>query len=338
MATTRPVRSGLAPVLHGGFPRDDRAGILRHLAAIAEEGGFDTLWVEDHSRLPPEEIRASEGIAGRDEPLEAWTTLAFLAGVTRRVGLGTEVTPVTLRHPGLLAKSVATLDVLSEGRVIVGAGTGWHKPEFLSLGIPFERRDDRYAKSCEAIEVMQALWREPCVTLAGRFYALQAALLAPKPVQPGGPPLWFGGFSDQILAATVRYGHGWILGTNPDPVFVAERWARLRELATSAGRDPAEIRVAVPLMAHLSDDRERARDSIERYIARGDFGRWLGDFFGENARRFGLWGAPDDAIERLRPYLAVGVRDFIFDLRPPGIALETAELLAERVLPALAQA
>jgi alkanesulfonate monooxygenase SsuD/methylene tetrahydromethanopterin reductase-like flavin-dependent oxidoreductase (luciferase family) len=88
-------------------------------------------------------------------------------------------------------------------------------------------------------------------------------------------------------------------------------------------------------MAHISTDRERARTSIEGYIERGDFGRWLGDFFGENARRFGLWGTPDDALDRLQPYLEIGVRDFIFDLRPPGIAVETAELLANDVLPRL---
>jgi probable F420-dependent oxidoreductase len=335
-AAADPIRCGISPVLHGGFPGDDRGGLLRDLARTADEGGFDVFWVEDHSRLPPEEIRASEGEPERDEPLDAWTTLAYLAATTSRVRLGTEVTPVTLRHPSQLAKSVATLDVLSGGRVVFGAGTGWHKPEYLSHGIPFERRDERFAKSCEAIEVMQALWRQPHVDFDGRFYRLADAYLAPKPVQPGGPPIWFGGFSDQILIATVRYGHGWINGTNPDPAFVAERWARLRELATGAGRDPAEIRVCVPLMAHLSADRERARASIEGYIARGDFGTWLGDFFGENARCFGLWGTPDDALPRLEPYLDLGVRDFIFDLRPPAVARETAELLASHVLPRLA--
>lgn len=337
MGALEHIRCGLSPVLHGGFPGDDRAGLLRQLAAVADDGGFETFWVEDHTRLPAEEIRASEGRPERDEPLEAWTTLSVIAGVTRRVRLGTEVTPVTLRHPSLLAKTVATLDVLSSGRVILGAGTGWHKPEFLSNGIPFERRDERYAKACEAIEVMQALWREPRVDHSGRFYHLADAYLAPKSVQPGGPPVWFGGFSDQILTATVCYGQGWINGTNPVPEFVAERWTRLRELAAKAGRDPAKIRVAVPLMAHLSTDRERSRASLEGYIARGDFGAWLGDFFGENARRYGLWGTPDEALARLRPYLEIGVRDFIFDLRPPGIALETAELLASEVLPRLAE-
>lgn len=332
-----PIRCGLSPVLHGKFPGDDRAGLLRALATIADEGGFDTFWVEDHTRLPAEEIRASEGDPGRDEPLEAWTTLAVLAGVTTRVRLGTEVTPVTLRHPGLLAKSLATLDVLSGGRVVFGAGSGWHKVEFLSLGIPFEGREPRAVKMMEAIQVMQALWTKPSVDFHGKHYQLERALVSPPPIQPGGPPIWFGGFSDTILQAVVAFGTGWINGTNPAPAFVAERRNRLYELARETGRDPKGFRIAVPLMAHLSHDRERARASLERYIERGNFGAWLGEFFGENARTFGAWGTPEDALKQLRPYLDLGIRDFIFDLRPPGIVRETAELLASEVLPRLAQ-
>jgi probable F420-dependent oxidoreductase len=322
-------------VLHGGFPGGDRASLLSRLADIAEDAGFDTIWVEDHTRLPAEEISASEGIPSVDEPLDAWTTLAWLAARTMRVRLGTEVTPVTLRHPALLAKTIATLDVLSGGRVTLGAGTGWNRSEFTSLGMPFERRAERFAKSREAIEVMQALWTAKPVDYAGTYYQLDQALVAPPPVQPGGPPVWFGGFSDLLLDAVVRYGKGWILGTNPEPAFVAERWAVLRRMAEDIGRDPDEIRVVVPLMAHLSRNRERASASLDGYIERGDFGRWLGEFFGDNARRYGLWGTAEDAIERLRPYLAIGVRDFIFDLRPPAIAEETATLLAGEVLPRL---
>jgi probable F420-dependent oxidoreductase len=332
--TIEPILCGLTPVLHGGFPNDDRAGMLRRIATIADEGGFDVLWVEDHSRLPAEEITASEGVPGEDEPLEAWSTLAYLAAITTRVMLGTEVTPVTIRHPSHLAKVVATVSTLSGGRVIFGAGTGWNKPEYLTHGIPFERRQERFEKSCEAIEIMRALWTQPNVDFKGAHYTLEGAYLAPEP-EP--IPIWFGGFSDQLLAAVVRYGDGWILGTNPDPAFIVERRTRLHELCSEAGRDPAEIRICAPLMAHISTDRERARASIERYIERGDFGRWLGEFFGENARKFGLWGTSDDAFMRLQPYIEIGVRDFIFDLRPPGIMIETAELLANDVLPRLAK-
>lgn len=337
MTVDAPIKCSLSPVLHGGFPSNDRIGTLKRLAEIADTGGFDTFWVEDHSRLPEQEIRASEGRPDIDEPLEAWTTLSFLAGSTSRVRLGTEVTPVTLRHPGLLAKMIASLDVLSDGRVTLGAGTGWHKREFVTQGIPFEPRAERFDKACEAIEVMQLLWGGQICNYSGTYFELEDALVAPPPVQPGGVPVWFGGFSDSLFEALVKYGSGWILSTNPAPEFVVERRTRLREMAEAAGRDPDEIHVVVPLMAHLSTDKEKARSSIESYIERGDFAAWLGDFFGENAREYGLWGTPQDALQRLEPYLEIGITEFIFDLRPPSVAIETAELLASEVLPRLPQ-
>lgn len=333
--TGGPIRCGISPVLHGGFPDGDRPGLLRALAAVADQNGFDMFWVEDHTRLPAEEISASEGISDVDEPLDAWTTIAWLAGLTERVRFGTEVTPVTLRHPATLAMSLATLDVLSNGRVVFGAGTGWHKKEFTSLGIPFEKKDERFAKSTEALQVMQTLWSEPVANFDGTFYQLVEAVLAPKPVQSGGIPIWFGGFSDQLLDLVVRFGSGWILGTNPDPAFIVERREVLWQKLDAAGRPRASVRIAAPLMAHLSTDRERARATLDGYIERGNFGAWLGDFFGENARRFGLVGTAEDAKARLQPYIEIGIRDFIFDLRPPGVALETAEILAESIVPYL---
>lgn len=333
--TGGPIRCGISPVLHGGFPNGDRPGLLRALAAVADQGGFDMFWVEDHTRLPAEEISASEGVSSVDEPLDAWTTLAWLAGQTQRVRFGTEVTPVTLRHPATLAMSLATLDVLSNGRVVLGAGTGWHKKEFTSLGIPFEKKDERYAKSIEALQVMHSLWTEPVANFDGMFYQLTDAVLAPKPAQPDGIPIWFGGFSDQLLDLVVRFGSGWILGTNPDPAFIVERREILWQKLDAAGRPRDAVRIAVPLMAHLSIDSTRAHATLDGYIERGNFGAWLGDFFGENARRFGLVGDAEDAKARLQPYLEIGARDFIFDLRPPGVALETAEILAESIVPYL---
>ncbi len=182
---------------------------------------------------------------------------------------------------------------------------------------------------------MHALWTEPVANFDGAFYQLADAVLAPKPVQPGGIPIWFGGFSDQLLDLVVRFGCGWILGTNPDPDFIVERREVLWQKLDAAGRPRDSVRIAVPLMAHLSADGDRARATLDGYIERGNFGAWLGDFFGENARSFGLVGTAKDAKARLQPYLEIGARDFIFDLRPPGVALETAEILADSIVPYL---
>ena len=195
-----PIRCGLSPVLHGGFPNGDRPGLLRALATVADQGGFDMFWVEDHTRLPAEEISASEGISDFDEPLDAWTTLAYLAGITERVRLGTEVTPVTLRHPSMLAMSLATLDVLSGGRVVFGAGTGWHKKEFTSLGIPFEKKDERYAKSIEALEVMQALWTQPVANFDGHVLSAHRC----RPRAQAGATGWHPHLVRRLLRSVAR--------------------------------------------------------------------------------------------------------------------------------------
>ena len=326
---------GFHPLAYGKYPEDDPAATLREVAQIVDEGGFDHLWLADHIRLASNMVEAAEGETKIDEPLEAWTTLTYLAGATTRVRLGSEVTPVTLRHPALFAKSLSTLDQLSGGRVTLGAGTGWFRKEFESLGLPFEKRDERFAKAAEALSIMQALWTQPSVDFEGKHYQLQDAVIAPKPKQAGGIPIWFGGFSDKLFNLLLRFGSGWILGTNASVDFVRERWERLREMAQERDVDVSRMPVVVPLFAYVSEDRQRAADALERYITLGNFDEWMGNFFGEEARKHALCGTPDDVLERLEPYLQLGVRGFIFKVRTQGIMKETAELLASKVVPKL---
>ncbi|NQV05685.1 LLM class flavin-dependent oxidoreductase [bacterium] len=329
----RAPRMGIAPILHGGFPDDDRPGLLARIAGVADESGVHALWVEDHFRLDPGEITASGGVPGVDEPLEAWTTLAWIAGMTKRVRIGSEVTPLTLRHPTVLAKMAATLDVLSGGRVELGVGTGWYRHDFTTNGIPFEPITIRHAKACEALSVVRNLWTGEPVHHEGDHYRLSGAVVAPKPVQEGGPPVWFGGISERVQDAAARFDAGWIHATNASPEMVAEGIRSLGDKRGSLGLDPGGVRITVPLMAHLSSDGDRARASLEAYIAAAD--RPHGDFFGENARRYGMIGDADDALRRLQPYVDLGITDFIADLRPPGIAEESVEILVEQVLPRL---
>src|SRR5581483_9843725 len=110
---------------------------FRRLAEVADAGGVETLWVPDHLSLPEEDVRANGGRTRVDEPFDAWTVLAMLAAATRRVRVGTEVTPLPLRQPVLLAQTVATLDALSGGRAVLGLGAGWFRDEFEDAGVPF---------------------------------------------------------------------------------------------------------------------------------------------------------------------------------------------------------
>ena len=167
-------------------------------AKLAEEAGLDSFLVWDHYMLPQ-----------TDQTLEALALLGYLAGRTERIRLGTCVTPLPLRPPGILAKAVATLDVLSGGRIILGVGAGWHRPEFEAYS---EWLDDaaRVDKTEEALRLMIELWTKPRVSFSGKYYRVRDAVLEPKPVQKPHPPLWFGTAGRRMLGLAAELGSGWI--------------------------------------------------------------------------------------------------------------------------------
>lgn len=221
-----------------------RAPVMGHeLAAFArdaERGGADDLWVSDHVILP----------AGSERPPESFhdalTVLTWAAGATERAGLGTSVLVAPYRNPVLLAKSLASLDALSGGRVILGIGSGWMEPEFAALGVPFSRRGRR---TDEAIAVCRALWRgdDRVAWSGGR---LDGFVLRPPPARPGGPPVWVGGDSDAGVARAVRLGDAWHT-TVSDPERLPERVAALAAALAAAGRERAGFTLSVRVRADL---------------------------------------------------------------------------------------
>jgi probable F420-dependent oxidoreductase len=237
--------------------RDPFSG--RELAAAAraaEEAGADDVWVSDHLILPP---------GSRHPPTafhDALTVLTWAAAATGRVGLGTSVLVVPYRHPVALAKSLASLDDLSGGRVIAGLASGWMESEFRALGVPFAGRGRR---TDAAIAVMRGLWAgaHGYEWLGERVDDVE---LAPPPARPGGPPVWIGGNSDAGLRRAARLGDAWHT-TIHEPDALAERLAALdRELERSGRRrgdlivsarahgDPATIAALAPRLAALGVD------------------------------------------------------------------------------------
>jgi len=177
-----------------------------------EDLGYDSLWASDHvviphhieSRYPYSETGAFPLPPGANF-LEPLTTLALVAGVTERVKLGTTILVLPHRHPVLAAKSLATLDHLSGGRVILGAGVGWMREEIELLGVPFDRRG---AWSDEAIAVMRACWRDERTRYHGRFFSFEDVGAFPKPVR-GDIPIWIGGHTARALKRVVSIADGW---------------------------------------------------------------------------------------------------------------------------------
>lgn len=229
------------------FNHRTSATFISEAARAVEAAGFHSLWVPEHVVFFPDydstyPYAADGRIPGNpDGVLEPFLALTWIAAATRRIRLGTGICLVPQRQPVYTAKQVADLDYLSAGRVDFGVGVGWLREEFELLQMPFAGRGQR---TLAYLEVMQALWAPGVSRYAGDEFHLPDCLMNPKPVQQPHPPIYFGGESDAALRRVVSHGQGWY-GFNLAPQAVAERLARLAELADAAGRSLADIDVFV---------------------------------------------------------------------------------------------
>jgi probable F420-dependent oxidoreductase len=222
---------------------------LVEFARRAEAAGFHSAWVSDHVAWPAA-IESSYPYSDDGSfpvpPDIAWLdplgTLFFVAACTERMRLGTTVLILGYRPPVLTAKAIASLDVLSGGRVILGVGVGWMKEEFDVLGMPFDHRGRR---ADEQLEVFRALFSEHRPSYSGRYYAFPEVGFAPKPVQER-LPIWVGGDTEPAFRRAARYGDAFHAAFQPlDDVAAA--WRRVQELAAGAERPAEELRLSVRL-------------------------------------------------------------------------------------------
>lgn len=217
---------------------------LTAVATRAEAAGFTSLWATDHVAIPVQSASRYPYSTDGRMPwtptipyLDALTALNWVAAVTRRVRLGTSILVLPMRPPLLVAKTVATLDHLSGGRMILGVGVGWLAEEFALLGQSFR---DRGRRTVEAIRVMKACWSDDPVSFRGRFYHLPPFAMAPKPAQGARLPVLGGGESDAALRRVAEACDGWHpLGLTPDQV--KDRLSRLAEFTARAGRSMADL-------------------------------------------------------------------------------------------------
>ena len=228
---------------------------LAEIAAAADDAGFDSLWVMDHF------YQVGQGYGAPEEPmLEAYTALAYMAAVTRNVKLGTMVTEAPYRHPGVLVKTVTTLDVLSGGRGMLGVGAGWYRQESLGMGIPFPRsRRELMGRLEETLQVAHHMWRDDRSTYEGRYYRLEEPICSPQPISKPHPYIMIGGSGERkTLRYVAKYGdacnlhlgaHPKLKGYPPVAYYIySSRFERLghkldvlRRHCESVGRDYDEI-------------------------------------------------------------------------------------------------
>ncbi len=237
---------------------------LAKAARAAEERGFHSVWVGEHVVLfdsyAKEYPYAETGefpVSGEAGMAEPFTTLAWLAGQTSTIRLGTGVILVPQRSPLYTAKEVANVDWLSGGRFDFGIGVGWQREEFEALQVPWEHRG---ARCDEYIEVMRRLWEDSESSHEGRFWQLPPSRAFPKPVQTPHPPIHVGGESDVAIRRVVRLGADW-LPFNVSPQLLTERRARLAELLEGTGRDITDVHITA------SPNRDSARPELTEAFA-----------------------------------------------------------------------
>jgi probable F420-dependent oxidoreductase len=239
------------------------ADTLARRARLAEEAGFESLWVGDHIALPG----GGQGSAGNppDQPrLEALATLSFLAAVTSRVRLAVGVIVLPQRQPVLLAKQVTTIDVLSRGRLILGVGVGYLEPELTAFGVSLAERG---ARTDEYLAAMRALWEEPTPTFAGRFASFSGVIERPRPLQRPHPPIVIGGHSPAAYRRAIEHGNGWY-GWELDPGQTAQAIAELRATATRHARPAALGELEITITPPGGLDLETARRYADLGVAR----------------------------------------------------------------------
>jgi len=258
--------------------------VALRVARAAEDAGFDSVWTAEHVVLPDPQAPPSP-VPPETSLLDPAVALAYLAGGTERIQLGTGIIILPQRNPLVLAKELATLDVVSNGRLIFGLGAGYLKAEFDALGMPFE---DRGARTSEAIEVLRTLWTQSKPHFEGRFWSFEGIQAHPLPLRSPHPPIFVGGHSPPAYRRAVAQGNGWY-GFALDPEAAA---GCIRGLAEAAERVERPANLA-PLELSLTPSVALDRDTVRRYedlgvsrlvaIGRGNDGDTLVKFVEQTA-------------------------------------------------------
>jgi len=289
------------------FDWGDRADLSETLTSIArraESAGFRDVWMMDHLRQIPQVGRAWEDIP------EVYTALAFLAGVTEKIRLGALVTAITHRHPALLGKMIATLDVLSGGRANLGLGLGWDSKEHSGYGIDFPDIADRYALLEDTLELLPLLWGKGSPSFEGRTISATELPCYPRPIQERIPITIGGSGEMKTLRIVARHGDGCNLFGPPD--VISRKLTALHRHCAEVDRDPGEIEVTHLVNALTASDRHQLHERIDLLRARNVSAE-------EFAARHKA-GTVDDQITHLTAYRAAGVTHSIVVL--PDLHLE----------------
>lgn len=280
------------------------------VARTAEEHDFDSVWAGDHVLVPADQKR----MWFFSDPL---LTLGVLAGMTKRVQLGTSVVVAPLRNPLVLAKQAATLDYLSSGRLILGLGAGWLEREFNYLNVDFKQRGRLLD---ETIRVLRTVWGTVPASFEGEFYRFEDAVLEPQPVQPGGPPIWIGGASRHALQRAATLGNAWHSDDTPADE-VARVHKELQSYAEEAGRSVEVTTRVSTRVVGVGKTSADAPGRDEGYYREGD--AWSG-----------IVGTSEELLDQVQEFADAGSSHFIAQFEHSTVEehLESMRVFADGVI------
>jgi probable F420-dependent oxidoreductase len=276
----------------------------------ADDLGFHSLWVIDR-------IFHSVNV------LDPLTLLTCAAAVTSRVRLGTAVLLFAFRNPVLIAKTTATLDYLSGGRLTLGVSLGGRDNEFESLGVPIKQRVSRLR---ENLTVMRKLWTEHNVTFHGRYYHLDNVNIEPKPVQKPGIPVLMGGRAEAVLKRSVEEADGWIAGGQGTAEAFHEAWQKVQGYARAIGKDPETLEVGKLLYIAVGDDRARCQEQLKAFTH-----AYYGPQYDVETNC--IFGSPKECAAKLQGFIDAGAKTLMLGPTRPDVDQVTQ--IATEVVPLL---
>jgi probable F420-dependent oxidoreductase len=298
------------------YPRMPDAKALVEYGVKMEQLGFDSLWVWDHVLL---------GVDPNFPIIESLTLLTAVAARTKKIKLGTGILVLPLRNPVILAKQLASMDLLSDGRLLMGMASGWYKREFDAVGIPFDKRgkimDDN-------LEIMNRYWTEDIVSGEYLMRKIPPTVMHPRPAQKPRPTILIGGYVDRVLKRAALSGDGWLTYFYTPESF-AKSWAKVRDFAKEGGKDPDSLLNGSQLPIRIGKSRAAIESEMMEWLGKEwDYASWS-----ESSKDSAVMGTVDECVEQLKRHLAVGVQKLIFV--PYRYEPEQIEIIAREIIPRL---
>ena len=312
--TSHPIRFGVQAA-----PQQISWTELKEVWQEVESLGFDSLWGNDH-------MLSSVGPADAAN-MEGWTTLAAMAALTSKVKIGALVTANTFRHPAVLAKMATTIDHISNGRLILGIGSGYFAQEHQVYGIPFPTTRERAQRLEEALQVIRLLWTQELASFQGVYYQLANAPSVPKPLQQPHPPIMIGGMGEKLtLPLVAKYADLWnAAGLTPKQL--AQKIAALEEQCRRVGRDCKNIEKTYITPLYLRANPAEVQTLLDQTPH-------MQGVSAEQARATLLAGDVASVRQQVQEYINTGVTHFILVLRRPGFYdREGIRLFATEIMP-----